>query len=145
MAATGKFFGKAFLALFNKEIDWDSDTIKVLLTTSAYTPDQDAHDYKDDVTDEVSGTGYSAGGQALSSKTITYTSATNKITLDAADVQWASSSITARHAVIYDDTPATAATKPLLGYQSETSDVVSTNGNWDLIWNASGIFEITVA
>ena len=43
-------------------IDWLNDTIKVMLVTSAYTPDQDAHDFKDDITNEISGTGYTAGG-----------------------------------------------------------------------------------
>jgi hypothetical protein len=36
-------------------IDLDTDTIKVMLVTSAYTPDQDAHDFKEVVTDEVFG------------------------------------------------------------------------------------------
>lgn len=145
MAVTGKLFGKVFAALWNKEIDWDTDTIKVMLTTSTYTPDQDAHDYKDDVTNEVSGTGYSAGGATLASKTATYTGATNKFVLDAADVQWASSTITARNAVVYDDSPATAATKPLICYQASDADIVSSGGNFDLAWNASGIVEITVS
>ena len=37
----------------NGNIDLDSDTIKMMLVTSAYTPDQDAHDFKDNVTNEV--------------------------------------------------------------------------------------------
>ena len=144
MAVTGKLYGKVFTALWNKEIDFDTDVIKVMLTTSSYTPDQDVHDYKDDVTNEVSGTGYTAGGATLASKTVTYTGATNKHVLDAADTQWATSTITARNAVIYDDSPATAATKPLIGYQSSDVDIVSSGGNFDIVWNAGGIVEITV-
>lgn len=144
MAVTGKLYGKVFTALWNKEIDFDTDVIKVMLTTSSYTPDQDVHDYKDDVTNEVSGTGYTAGGATLASKTVTYTGATNKHVLDAADTQWATSTITARNAVIYDDSPATNATKPLIGYQSSDVDIVSSGGNFDIVWNAGGIVEITV-
>lgn len=144
MAVTAKLFGKVFTALWNKEIDFDSDTIKVMLTTSSYTPDQDAHDYKDDVTNEVAGTAYVAGGATLGSKTVTYTGATNKHVLDGADVQWASSTITARTAVIYDASPGADSTRPLIGYQSESADVTTSGGNFDLIWSASGIVEITV-
>jgi hypothetical protein len=37
----------------NGSIDLDTNTIEVMLVTSAYTPDQDAHDKRDDVTNEV--------------------------------------------------------------------------------------------
>lgn len=144
MAVTAKLYGKLFTALWNKEIDYDSDTIKVMLTTSSYTPDQDTHDYKDDVTNEVSGTGYSAGGATLANKTVTYTGATNKHVLDADDATWASSTITARTAVIYDSSPGSDATRPLIGYQQESGDITSTAGTFTVAWNASGIVEITV-
>lgn len=138
----GSFFGKAL----NKEIDWDSDTIKVMLVGSAYSPNQDTHDYLDDVVaNEVSGTGYTAGGATLASKTITYDGANNVTVLDAADVTWASSTITARYAVIYDDAGATNAQKALLGYVDFGSDQSSTSGNFTITWDATGIFRLTVA
>ena len=52
MAVTAKWYGKAFQAAFNAEIDFNSDTIKAAICTSSYTPDQDAHDYFNDVTNE---------------------------------------------------------------------------------------------
>lgn len=140
--AYGQFIGKAL----NKEIDWDSDSIKVMLVSSAYTPNQDTHDYLDDVVgNEVTGTGYTAGGQALASKTLTYDAGTNVIVLDAADVTWASSTITARYAVIYDDTPAGNSAKPLIAYLDMVSDQSSNNGNFVIQWDASGIVRITTA
>jgi hypothetical protein len=145
VAATGKLFGKLFTALWNKEIDYDTDTIKVMLTTSSYTPDQDAHDYKDDVTNEVAATGgYTAGGNALGSKTVTYTGATNKHVLDCADPQWTTSTITARNAIFYNASPGADSTRPLIGYQAETGDVSTTGGNFDIIIAAAGLVEITV-
>jgi hypothetical protein len=138
----GSFFGKAL----NKEIDWDTDTIKVSLHTSSYTPNQDTHDYFDDVSaTEVSGTGYTAGGQALTSKTLTYDAANNVTVLDAADTTWANSTLTARYAVVYDDSGATPGQKALLGYVDFGSDQSSTNGNFTLTWDATGIFRLTVA
>jgi hypothetical protein len=141
-----KLYGNFLAKALNKEVDWDSDTIKVALLSSSYTPNQDTHDYYDDVsTFEVSGTGYTAGGQTLGSKTVTYDSANNVIVLDAADVTWASSTITARYAVVYDDSGATAATKALIGYVDFSSDQSSTNGNFTITWDATGIVRITVA
>jgi hypothetical protein len=140
-----KLYGNFLLKALNKEVDFDSDTIKVALLTSSYTPDQDAHDYFNDVsTYEVSGTGYTAGGNTLASKTATYDAGTNVIVLDAADTTWSSSTITARYAVVYDST-GTAATSALIGYVDFGSDQSSTNGNFTITWDATGIVRITVA
>jgi hypothetical protein len=145
MAVTAKFYGNAFVSAFNKEIDFNSDTIKVMLCSSAYTPDQDAHAYKSSVTSEVSGTGYTAGGATLVTPTITYTAATNVFKLDANDVSWASATITARYAVIYDSTPATDATRPLIAYVDFGADVTATAGTFSITWDAAGIATVTVA
>jgi hypothetical protein len=142
----GKLYGNVIKAAFNKEIDFDTDSIKVALVSSAYTPNQDSHDYWDDVSaNEVSGTGYTAGGQALASKTVTYDGATNTLILDANDSVWSGSTITARYAVIYDDSGATAGQKALIGYQDFGSDQSSTNGNFTVTWDSTGIVRITVA
>ena len=118
-----KLYGQFLQQALNKEIDWDTDTIKVALLSNSYTPDQDAHNYFDDVsTYEVTGTGYTQGGNTLANKTNTYNSATNVIVLDADDTTWSSSTITARYAVVYDASPATNATKPLIGYVDFGSD-----------------------
>ncbi|CAB4149660.1 hypothetical protein UFOVP552_17 [uncultured Caudovirales phage] len=141
-----KLYGQFLSQALNKEIDWDTDTIKVALLTNSYTPDQDAHNYFDDVVaNEVSGTGYTAGGNTLANKTNAYNSATNVIVLDADDTTWSSSTITARYAVVYDATPATNATRPLIGYVDFGSDQSSSNGNFTITWDATGIVRITVA
>lgn len=141
-----KLYGQFLSQALNKEIDWDTDTIKVALLSNGYTPDQDAHNYLDDVVSfEVTGTGYTAGGATLTNKSNSYNSATNVIVLDADDVTWASSTITARYAVIYDASPATNATRPLIGYVDFGSDQSSSNGNFTITWDATGIVRITVA
>ena len=141
-----KLYGNFLKQALNKEIDWDSDTIKVALLSSSYTPNQDTHDYLDDVSSyEVTGTGYTAGGITLSSKTSTYDGTNNVIVLDAADVTWSSSTITARYAVVYDDSGANAASKALIGYVDFGSDQSSTNGNFTITWDSTGIVRITVA
>jgi hypothetical protein len=144
MAVTSKLYGQMPKLALNKEIDWDTNDIKVMLCTSSYTPDQDAHNYKDDVTNEVEGTGYTAGGATLGTKTIDYTAGTNVTKLDAADVTWSESTITARYAVIYADT-GTAGTSPLLGYIDFGEDKSSASGNFTITWDAAGIITFTAA
>lgn len=141
-----QLYGQFLSQALNKEIDWDTDTIKVALLTNAYTPNQDVHNYYDDVVaNEVTGTGYTAGGNTLTNKTNAYNASTNVIVLDADDTTWSSSTITARYAVVYDATPATNATKPLIGYVDFGSDQSSSNGNFTITWDATGIVRITVA
>lgn len=55
--------------LQNKNIDIDSDTFVVGLSTSAYTPDKSAHEVLADITNEVSGNGYAR--QILTGVTLT--------------------------------------------------------------------------
>jgi hypothetical protein len=141
-----KLYGNFLAKALNKEVDFDSDTIKVALVTSSYTPNQDTHDYWDDVVaNEVTGTGYTTGGATLASKTVTYDGTNNVIILDAADTTWASSTITARYAVVYDDSGASNAAKALIGYVDFGSDQSSTNGNFTITWDSTGIVRITVA
>lgn len=144
MAVTARLYGQAPLHAFSKKIDYLNDDITVTLHTVTYVPDQDNNDFADDLTNEVSGTGYTAGGKSLASKTLTYTSATNTTTADAADLQWTGSSFSARSAAIKDNSPGTAATKPLIAYQLSDADITASGGNFDLVWNAAGIFSFTV-
>lgn len=145
MAVTAFQYGLFQKSLWNKEIDMDSDALKVMLCTSAYTPNQDTHQYKSSVTNEVVGTGYTATGAALASLVVAYNTATNTINLDAADTVWAASTITARYAVVYDATPGTDATRPLICYIDFGADVVSSGGNFTITWDPAGIVSVTVA
>jgi hypothetical protein len=68
-------------------IDADTDTFKVMLVSSAYSPNKDTHDKRDDVTNEVSGTGYTAGG-VTSACTVTKDTANDRVTLSFAAVDF---------------------------------------------------------
>ncbi|WP_163168061.1 hypothetical protein [Arthrobacter sp. Alg241-R88] len=140
-----RLYGSVPAKLANKEIDWDTDTIKVALCTSSYTPSQDTHDYFNDITNEVTGTGYTAGGATLTGKTVNYTAGTNTTAFDAADVTWATSTITARYAIVYVDTAGASTTDPLIAYIDFEADVSSTAGPFALTWDAAGVFTATVA
>jgi hypothetical protein len=82
MAQTIELYGKALANLLGGEtagetfaVDFLSDTIKCSLHTSSYVPNLDTHELQTDLTNEVSGTGYTTGGATLGTKTITYTPA----------------------------------------------------------------------
>lgn len=127
--------------IMNGSIDLDTDTIKVALVTSTYTPDQDAHDNFDDITNEVSGTGYTAGGAALGTKTVTADNTDNEGVFDAADTVWTTSTITARGAVLYKDT-GTASTSKLICYFDFSTDQISSSGDFTIAWNSEGILNL---
>ncbi len=145
MAVTASIYGLFFSSAFNKELDWNSDTIKCMLTTSAYVPNQDTHQYKVSVTNEVVGTAYVAGGATLGSPTITYTGGANICMLDANSAVWNASTITARSAVVYDATPGADATDPLATWTDFGADQTTNNGTFQVTWNASGIVQVTVS
>lgn len=141
-----KLYGQFLLKALNKEVDWDSDTIKVALLTSAYTPNQDTHVYFGDVNaNEAAGTGYTDGGAVVGNPAMSYDGTNNVVVLTGDDVTWENSTITARYAVVYSDAGATAAEKVLIGYVDFGSDQSSSNGNFTITWDATGIVRLTVA
>ena len=146
IAYTTYWYGHGFIAFMNKEIDWASDAIKVALLHD-YVPDQDNHDYFDDVVafECPAGGNYNAGGMLLPTPTVTLDPATNIITLDGGDCVWNLAIIHATHAVIYDSTPGLAATNPLIGYIDFGADMTSAGGDFRITWNTNGILSITAA
>jgi hypothetical protein len=139
MAATGRWYGQALLKALTGEINYLADDIYVMLATSAYLPNQDTHVYKSDVSGEVTGAGYTAGGVLLAGKTLTYDPVVNTTRLDATDVTWPSSTITARYAIVYDSTPATDAARPLLGYVDFETDRVTVSNTFLIAWSVDGL------
>lgn len=112
-------------------IDFDTDTFKVMLVTSAYTPDKDVHDKRDDVTNEVTGTGYTAGG-VTTACTVTKVTATDRVTVSFAAATWPSSTITARGAVIYKSRGGASSADNLVCYVDFVSDVSSSAATFSL-------------
>lgn len=148
MAVTAKWYGAGLLGQYSataaRRVDWVPDTIKIALTTSSYTPNQDTHDFFDDITNEVSGTGYTAGGATLASKTTAYDSSTNETRLDAADPSWATATFTTRYAVVYKDT-GTASTSPLLGYVDFGGDQTVSGATFGITFDSTGVLKVTAS
>lgn len=112
-------------------IDFDTDTFNVMLVTSTYTANKDTHTKRSDVTNEVSGTGYTAGG-VTSVCTVTKDTANDKVTLSFAAVSWATATITARGAVYYKSRGGASSADELVAYVDFGGDVSSTGATFTL-------------
>tara|TARA_Y100001938_G_scaffold147479_1_gene228749 strand:+ start:1267 stop:1692 length:426 start_codon:yes stop_codon:yes gene_type:complete len=125
--------------LAKADVDMNGDTFKVLLTTSSYTPAA-THSTISDITNEVTDSDYSR--QTLASVTVTETGGT--VTFDADNISFGSAvSITAKYAVIYDDTHASDALMCYVDLDTGGGSVSSTNSTFQITINASGIWTLS--
>jgi hypothetical protein len=108
-----------------------SQTFKIALYTSSATLDATTTAYS--VTNEVSGTGYSAGGETLVIATNPTSSSTTAY-LDFDDVTWSTATITARGALIY---LADGGTNPAVAVLDFGSDKTSTAGDFTIVFPAA--------
>lgn len=113
-------------------IDMDTDTFRVMLTTSAYTENKDTHTRRSDVTNEVTGTGYTAGGVVSTSTVATVDTANDRVDVTIGAGSWTTSTITARKAVIYKARGAQASADELVAVVDFTTDAVSSAGTFTL-------------
>ena len=111
----------SFKAEILQGIHDSADTYKIALYTSAATLGATTTEYS--ATNEVSGTGYTAGGQVLSGFNVT-TSGITAILDFTTDPSWANATITARGALIYNSSKTNKAVYVL----DFGSDISSTNG-----------------
>ncbi len=124
-------------------IDLDTDTIKLALTTSSYTPAK-THDFFDDITNELStANGYTAGGVALGSKTVTQDDTSFFAVFDAADATWSNSTLTARYGILYKST-GTASTSPLIALIDFGADIVTVSSTFQVTFNVDGIVKLSI-
>jgi len=108
-----------------------SQVFKIALYTSSATLDATTTAYS--VTNEVSGTGYSAGGETLTIATNPTSTGTTAF-LDFDDVTWSSATITARGALIY---LADGGTNPAVAVLDFGSDKTSTAGDFTIVFPAA--------
>lgn len=118
--------------------------LTVMLATDTYVPNQDTLDFVNDVTNEASGTSYSAGGIVLTTPVVNVDTATNTLTLDADDVTTAGLSVSCRWAVIYVDT-GTPSTSPVVAYVDLSEGVGGNVTVTGIAWDTDGIVPFVVA
>lgn len=121
-------------------VDLDLDTHKVAMFTNSITPNfstDTAYAAAPYNANEVSGTGYSAGGTVVVGTALSE-SPTGTIMWDATDTSWASSTITnARCGLIYNDSVAADRALVLINFGADYS---TSNGTFTIQWASGGIF-----
>ena len=111
------------------EHDLDTDTIKIALYTSAATLSAATTVYS--TSDEVVGTGYTAGGNTLTGATVSLTGTTAFV--DFSDTTWTTATITARGALLYNSSKSNKAIAVL----DFGSDKTSTAGSFTVQFPAN--------
>lgn len=127
-------FNRALEQWAKGTIDFDTDTFKVMLTTSSYSENKDTDDFRNDVTNEVTGTGYTAGGNTVT-VTVTLDTANDRIDISLGGTTWTTSTITARKAVYYKSRGGASSADEIIAVNDFGSDVITSGGTFTL--NAS--------
>lgn len=115
------------------------------LVQDGYTPNFDAHDFFNDITNECTGTNYTSGGVAVTSTEITLSTGT--LTYDAADTVYTTVTISGANPAMAGviatsvSTPA-AATNQLVVLQDFINAASATAANFTIQHSASGIFTL---
>jgi len=125
--------------LMNKEVDLEADIIKCMLLDNVHAFTSTHNQKSEIVANEISGTGYTAGGAALATKAVTQ-GATTK--WDADDTQWTSATFTAYHAVLYDDT---LVNDDLIGSIDFGGAKSVSAGTFKIQWHVNGIITLATA
>jgi hypothetical protein len=115
-----------------------SDTVTWQFVSDTYTPDFNVHDEEVDITNEVTGTGYTTGGENLVSPTFAISS--GFATFDGTDVSLAGTTLSGVRGMVFFDN--TLAGDPLLAAVTFGADYSTSSGTFSVTFSASGIFRI---
>lgn len=132
-------YNRWFANLMNKEIDHEADTIKVMLLNNSHAFTATHNVIGDISANEISGTGYTAGGVTLAGKGVTQGPTTK---FDANDIEWTTATFSAWHAALYDDTIATDDLMISIDFGGEKPVSV---GTFRIQWHVNGIVTLAAA
>jgi len=139
MATTFTKYTHTHRRFMDGTLDWDTDTFKLALVTSAYTFSAAHTVWADASANEIAtGNGYTTGGATL-------TTSIDNTMLDATDVTFTALDKTFRGAIIYKVGTANALVDPLVGYilfNDAPADVVSPGIDFVVLWNTLGVFAL---
>lgn len=137
-------YNNFLLDTVNGAVTPGSASYAVMLVTDSYVPNKQTDHFRSDVLlqagAEVAASGYTAGGTGVS-MTEALNSTLNQLTLTFSSPNWASSSITARGAVIYVSRGGAPSADNLAVYVDFGMDVTSTNGTFTAIFSTPLTFQ----
>lgn len=105
-----------------------SHSFKMMLVTSSYTPDKD-HSKRSSITNEITGTGYSAGGAACT-VTVTADNTNDRTSLSIGSVSWSTATLTGRRGVVYRTRGGASSADELVACLDFGADITSTAGTF---------------
>ena len=118
-------------------LDWDTQVFKIALLTG-HVFDADDDDFSLDIQpDEISGTGYTAGGATTTNSAPTIDTVNDWAVYDASDATWVASTISATAAVIYE-----VSTDYPICYVGFGSTKTSSSSDFTISWSADGVFKL---
>jgi hypothetical protein len=140
------YFGGGMTSQTGMDFESGGDTFKLAMidNTTAPTAADTTPIWGDYSANEVSGTGYTAGGEALTTQT--WTEAAGVATFDADDVSWTQNGAGPTDCywqVLYDDT-ITNPVDPAVCFVDMAGPVSLQDGDITTKWNASGVMTLTV-
>ena len=108
-------------------IDYDTDTFYGMLVDASYVPNKDTHTRRSDVTGEITGTNYAAGGMAVGVTVAAVDQANDKVVITFASHNWPNATITnARGEVVYKRRGGVAGNDELVYYNDFGANTSST-------------------
>lgn len=135
MAVSATLYDHTWKLFLTGGVDADTDTIKIALVTSSYTPSTAHTQWSDVSSNEVSsGSGYTTGGVTLANPVATNSN------IDFDDPVWTSLTKTFRYGVCYKSGSGGGLTNPLLFYflfDTTPADIVNTGSNFSIELNAT--------
>lgn len=124
-------YNSALEDMVRGNLNFATDVFKVMLVTSAYAEDKDAHTKRSDVTGEVTGAGYTTGGMEVV-PVITHDPVTDRVEVVFPQVAWPDSTLVARKAIYYKSRGGSASADELVALNDFGSDIVANNVDFAL-------------
>lgn len=145
MAVTASPYWSLPNNLGQAQINFGTDTFKVMLLDDTYTPDLVSHAWLDAVNGcEISGTGYTAGGLTLTSCSWAYYPTEGVQGFNAAWAIWTPATLTARYAVVYKDAAGVPEDSPLVSLIDFGANKSVDGVDFALVWSDTGILVATI-
>lgn len=136
-------YGLAMKSILTGKVDLNSHTIKAMLCTTGYVPNQNSHQFKSSVTNEAVGSGYSVGGVVITGLAMSYTA--KVLTITGSPAVWPGVTFAnVRYLVVYDDSYDLDAAKPLLFYVDFGEPKSVSAQSFYYNWPSNTLFKLSV-
>jgi hypothetical protein len=142
--SVSKIYNNTYFMVWQGQINYTTDTIKFAMLKSSYTINLNDHVTLEDLvmaTNECDDVDYSR--KTLTSKAITFDGINNRVSLNADNIEYLNSTISAAYGVVFQDT-GDESTSNLIGVIDFEGTKSSTNGDFKIIWGAEGMLYIDI-